>query len=105
MAKGCDVVEQPIIFTFKRGFRSITLPTGDFIEVTSCDDGCYITTDDIQGDCDMIALFIGHPVKEVYCDDGTERTGYVLEKCKIVDHTAYENRYKAILIWAVKEPQ
>ena len=95
-----DTVKPSVYFMLHHGFQKIILPDGYVVDIESCDDGCYITTEQpMQEACDRIAKFIGSQVVQICCDSNEVRQGYVLRKAKIVIHTAYETARDHILIW------
>ena len=87
---------QKIICIFEKGFKKISLPNSYIINITSCDDGCYITTKNINKDLEELNKFIGLPIYDIFLDDNSISAGYKLGECKIVSHIKYENPYNAI---------
>lgn len=85
-----------IICILEKGFKKIALPNGYVIDITSCDDGCYITTKNMKKDIDEINKYIGTPVYEVLLDNNYIEKGYKLGECKLTTHCKYEDDYKCI---------
>lgn len=90
-----------IICILEKGFSKISLPNGYVIDITSCDDGCYITTKDIENDINEINKYIGLPIYEVILDNNKIEKGLKLCECKITTHCRYDNEYKCIF-WNTK---
>ena len=89
-----------IVFIFRRGFREIMLPSGERIYLRSRDDGCYVTTDNLEQDVKKIQQYIGYVVREILHDSSEDRYGGILTKCEIVNHSDGEGYYPTIFIWA-----
>ena len=85
-----------IICILERGFSKIALPDGYVIDITSCDDGCYIETKDMQKDIEEINKYIGLPVYEVCLDNNTIEKGFKLGICKFTTHCKYDYGYNCI---------
>jgi hypothetical protein len=85
-----------IICILEKGFSKIALPNGDVINITSCDDGCYITTDNMEKDIEAINKYVGLPVYEIALDNNCISKGYKLGECKITNHCKYDYGYKCI---------
>lgn len=90
-----------IICILEKGFTKIALPDGYVIDILSCDDGCFITTDTIEYDIEKINKCIGLPVYDVCLDNNSIDKGFKLEKCEITTHCKYENYYRCIF-WNTK---
>lgn len=90
-----------IFCIYEKGFRKIALPNGYVINVTSCDDGCYIETEDMLNDIEKINKYIGLPVYEIYLDNNCIEKGDKLEECKITTHCRYDYNCKCIY-WNTK---
>lgn len=84
-----------IICIMEKGFRKITLPNKHIIDITSCDDGCLITSDNMDLDIIELDRYIGYPIYDVVIDNNYITKGFKLGKCKITNH--YEYGYKCIL--------
>lgn len=90
-----------IICILEKGFSKIALPDGYVIDITSCDDGCYITTNDLEKDIGEINKYVGLPIYEVILDNNYIEKGFKLCKCKITTHCKYDYDYKCIF-WNVE---
>lgn len=85
-----------VICILEKGFKKIALPNGEVINITSCDDGCYITTNNIKKDIERINNYIGLPIYEVFLDNNYIEKGYKLGKCKLTKHCKYDYDYECI---------
>lgn len=90
-----------IICIYEKGFRKIALPNGYIIDILSCDDGCYIETENMENDIIEINKYIGLPIYEVILDNNCIYKGFKLEKCSITTHCRYDYDYKCIH-WNIK---
>ncbi|MBP1309249.1 hypothetical protein JOD82_002269 [Paenibacillus sp. 1182] len=97
----------PMFFIYQDGFKQISLPpfepnklNVELINVTSCDDGVYITTDiNLEEAVTQLNQFIGHPVTEIYCDsnsieDGSHFRGAMISKGNHQEKVIYLDFYK-----------
>lgn len=90
-----------IICIYEKGFKKIALPNGYVVDVTSCDDGCFITTEDMEHDVKEINKYIGLPIYEVILDNNFIQKGFKLGNCTITMHCRYDYDYKCIH-WSTK---
>lgn len=98
--------EKPIIFIFQNGFRQISLPpleegwrNPEVIELTSCDDGCKVTTvlphEEVV---EKMNAFIGRKIMNVHCDSNEiSENDRVFGGAKIVH--SEENGESIVIDW------
>ena len=80
-----------ILFIYQKGFRQISLPNKEIINITSCDGGCFITTERNLKEAEkLLNKYIGLPIYEIWCDTNRIITGSILEKAEIRKHAEYE---------------
>ena len=84
-------------FIYQNGFRQIVMPNGKVIDITSCDDGCFI---EVEGDMNKIVKelnkFIEHKIIEVYCDSNSIVSHSYFNGAEIKRHMGY---YEYDAIW------
>ena len=91
-----------IICILEKGFSKIALPDGYVVNILTCDDGCFITTDNIKKDIKKINKYIGFPIYEICLDNNNNISkGFRLEKCEITNHNLYDFEY-ACIFWNTK---
>lgn len=84
-------MQDKIFFILQNGFRQISLPNEEVINITSCDGGCFLTTErDLKESEVLLNKYIGLPIYYVCCDENYIHTGTVLSEAKIVKHAPYE---------------
>lgn len=88
-----------IICILEKGFSKIALPNGEVITIESCDDGCFITTKNIEEDIKKINKYIGLPIYEVALDNNNISKGFKLGECKITKHSKYDDNYYDCIFW------
>lgn len=85
-----------IICILEKGFKKKGLPNGEVIDVTSCYNGCMITTTNLKEDVEKINKYKGFPIYEVCLDNNNIYKGEMLVEATIVKHAPYENEYDHI---------
>ena len=85
-----------IICILEKGFTKIALPNGYVVNITSCDNGCYITTDDMVKDIKEINKYVGLPIYEVALDNNCINKGFKLGICKLTPYCKYDYDYDSI---------
>lgn len=86
-------------FINQSGWKQIVLPTGEVIDITSCDDGCYITTkDDMNEVVQKLNKFPNTPIIDIDCDHNEIGHNTIFKNAYITEHVDNLYAYKAICV-------